>query len=107
MSAFLLCGLCHVSVKLRLEQSQMFFSVSFEICATTDVGGVDEDLWNSLNRLTDRFFQIGFRDAFSVDINVTEIEIITFFSQFFSQLFCTYTIRTRRRPKITANMETP
>ena len=50
-------------------------------------------------------FQIGLGDAFRVDVNVTEVEIVAFFSQFFRQFFSADTIRTAGRPKITANMQ--
>ncbi|SAF72279.1 Uncharacterised protein [Enterobacter cloacae] len=54
---------------------------------------IEEDLRHGFNRFTHGFFQIGFADAFRVDIHVTEVEIITFFSQFLSQLFRAHTVR--------------
>ena len=59
----------------------MFFGVSFEIGATADVLLIQEDLRHGFNRFADGF-QIGLGDAFRVDVNVTEVEIVAFFSQF-------------------------
>lgn len=82
----------------------MFFGVGLKIGAAADVFLIEEDLRHGFNRFTHSFFQIGFSDAFRVDIHVTEVEIITFFSQFFCQLFRAYTVRASGRPKITANI---
>ncbi|CAH0305716.1 hypothetical protein SRABI106_03893 [Rahnella aquatilis] len=60
---------------------------------------IEENLRNGFYRFTHGFFQVGFSDAFRVNIDVAEVEIITFFSQFFSQLFSAYAIRTARTPK--------
>ena len=48
----------------------MFFGVGFKVGATADVFLIEEDLWDGFNRLTDCFFQIGFGDAFRVDVHI-------------------------------------
>jgi len=60
---------------------------------------IQEDLWHSFNPFADSFFQTSFGDALIIDINVTEVEIVTLFSQFFRQLFGTDTIRAARTPE--------
>lgn len=82
----------------------MFFGVGLKIGAAADVFLIEEDLRHGFNRFTHSFFQIGFSDAFRVDIHVTEVEIITFFSQFLCQLFRAYTVRASWTTKITANI---
>ncbi len=54
---------------------------------------IEEDLRHGFNRFTHGFFQIGFSDAFRVDIHITEVEIITLFSQFLCQFFRAHTVR--------------
>ncbi len=65
----------------------MFFGVGLKIGAAADVFLIEEDLRHGFNRFTHGFFQIGFSDAFRVDIHITEVEIITLFSQFLCQFF--------------------
>jgi hypothetical protein len=65
----------------------MLFGVSFKIGATADVFLIEEDLRDGFNRLTDGFFQIGFRDAFRVDIHVAEVEIIALSVSFSASSF--------------------
>ena len=71
----------------------MLFSVCFKVCATADVFLIEENLRYGFNRFTHGFFQIGFADPLRVDIDITEVKIITLFGQFLSQLFRAHTVR--------------
>ena len=82
----------------------MFFGVGFKVGATADVFLIEEDLWDGFNRLTDCFFQIGFGDAFRVDVHIAEIEVIAFCGQFLCQLFCAHTVGAPWTTVITANI---
>jgi hypothetical protein len=75
------------------KQAQMFFGVSFKIGAAANVFLIEENLRHGFNRFTDGFFQIGFADAFRVDIHIAEVEVIALFGQFLSQFFCAHTVR--------------
>jgi hypothetical protein len=75
------------------KQAQMLFGVGFKVGAAANVFLIEENLRYGFNRFTDGFFQIGFGDAFRVDIHVAEVEIIALFGQFFSQLFRAHTVR--------------
>ena len=69
------------------------FGIGFKIGKAADVVLIEEDLRYGFNRLTDSFFQIGFGDAFRVDVHIAEVEVIALFGQFLSQLFRAHTVR--------------
>ena len=48
---------------------------------------IDKNLRYGFNRFTHGFFQVGFADAFCVNINVAIVKIIALIAQLFRQLF--------------------
>ncbi len=59
-------------------QPLLLSGVGFELVAATNMVFVNKDLGNGMNWLADSFLQIRFADAFFMNVDIAEIEVIHF-----------------------------
>ena len=70
------------------------------------MGLIDEDLRHGLDRLADGLFHVGLADAFGMDVDVAEVEIIALGGELFREVLGADTERATRTTENDCKHET-